>query len=584
MAARRATAVSAVLLSLGLSGVVLLAVAPLVGASANASAAVLDPVEPCDVDVCMTPEDPVTTITITTSLPTPTPEDPVTTVTTTVTPSSTPEQTTKKPTPTQTTNPTPEQQDPAPLPTTDIPPVTLPEEEDPVETPPVTLPSVDTGTPPGQIVPSDQPPTSQGPDSVPLEVRNAAPEYDQVTLSRKLGIPALVLVLLALFAVLIFEGRLRRMAHAAAVRKAGPQPPGRHRAEPTEPYGYPAGPGFAGPIPAYAPIISFVPVQTYPGGPAQYAPVYQQPFITDPNAYGHPQDPTMYGHPQDPTMYGHVPYTQDMHLQDPYGQQGVPGQPETFGPEGGVAQEGGAGQPGMLGHEGGLTHEAMGQPDGPGEPGMAGPQGGFGEPESRGSYPGVATQGLSSGMRSESSGQAEDGERVRSLFEPLKPPAGALGDMPPGGAAPFTDSYTSSDPGERHASLPGEHGDAEPWQYDHDSLGGIPAPGMATSSPPGAAGSSTDFGGAGADPRAGEGSWAGHDAGAGSASGIAENSQAAPDRRDGGAGVDDLFTPAPRHGAPEEPAATDTTMTYPLPDQPPADEPPGKRRRWGRRK
>nr|BFE83495.1 hypothetical protein GCM10020093_060960 [Planobispora longispora] len=100
---------------------------------------------------------------------------------------------------------------------------------------------------------------------MPYEIRNADSEYDATTLSRQLGIPALILVLLVLFAVLIFEGRLRRMAHAAAVRRAGPRPAGAE--------GYPAGPGYAS-MPglhavyqggtAYAPIISFVPMQMYP--------------------------------------------------------------------------------------------------------------------------------------------------------------------------------------------------------------------------------------------------------------------------------------------------------------------------------
>ncbi|MFD2348918.1 hypothetical protein ACFSTC_05160 [Nonomuraea ferruginea] len=131
-----------------------------------------------------------------------------------------------------------------------------------------------------------------------LEVRNAAPEYDQRSLTQRLSIPALIMVLLALFAVLIFEGRLRRMAHAAAVRKAGPQAgayPGAYPQQPG-PYphqaeGYPAGPGYAtagvaapgypGGT-AYAPIISFVPVQTFPSGQVQYGAVYH-----DPNAPPH---------------------------------------------------------------------------------------------------------------------------------------------------------------------------------------------------------------------------------------------------------------------------------------------------------
>ncbi|MEV0591589.1 hypothetical protein [Nonomuraea cavernae] len=149
-------------------------------------------------------------------------------------------------------------------------------------------------------------------EPVQLEVRNAAPEFDQRDVTQKLSIPALILVLLALFAVLIFEGRLRRLAHAAAVRRAGP-----YTGAPTEaaghpagpgypagpgfpggpgypPAGYPAGPGYASvgyPAPPgyapYAPIISFVPVHTA-GGPVQYGAVYQDPTMYAPEAQSEP--------------------------------------------------------------------------------------------------------------------------------------------------------------------------------------------------------------------------------------------------------------------------------------------------------
>ncbi|GIH91473.1 hypothetical protein Psi01_21030 [Planobispora siamensis] len=131
------------------------------------------------------------------------------------------------------------------------------------------------------------------PDSstVPYEIRNAGSEYNTTALSQQLGIPALILVLLVVFAILIFEGRLRRLAHAAAVRRAGPRA--------VEPAAYPAGPGYASagfPHPAYqggaayAPIISFVPMQMYP-------PVYPEGYV--PEQYPHGYDPAAY----DQTLY-----------------------------------------------------------------------------------------------------------------------------------------------------------------------------------------------------------------------------------------------------------------------------------------
>ncbi|MFI6818576.1 hypothetical protein ACIBG7_39695 [Nonomuraea sp. NPDC050328] len=145
-------------------------------------------------------------------------------------------------------------------------------------------------------------------------------------MTQKLAIPALVLVLLALFGVLVFEGRLRRMAHAAAVRKAGPQV----RAE----QAYPVGQGFAGGPQqagypgntAYAPIISLVPVQTYPTVHMPYGPVYQDPYGQqavfqqpqhhpgDPAAgyqqtapYSYPQQPVHHEQPHFPEAEAHFP-------------------------------------------------------------------------------------------------------------------------------------------------------------------------------------------------------------------------------------------------------------------------------------
>ncbi|MFE3448532.1 hypothetical protein ACFXJ8_06305 [Nonomuraea sp. NPDC059194] len=412
---------SALLLSLGISGGVVLAAVPLISHAASASIVVRDPgdvVPPCDAGQNCEPTEVVTTVTITSTLPTPTPTDPVTTVTTTVTPKATkttkapePEQPTTKPPTTQ----APPVQPPPVVPSTDVSvPQTTPETSDPAPT--FSFPSV-------QETPSQETPTADtttsSSESEELVVRNAAPEYDQVQLSRKLGIPALVLVLLALFAVLIFEGRLRRLAHAAAVRRAGPQGPGRHRGDPVpEPYGYPAGPGFAGPVPAYAPIISFVPVQTYPGGPAQYAPVYQQPF------------------PQDPSMYGQAGPTAD------YPTYAPPGYPQPGYP-----------QPGH-------PHQEYVQPEYVQPEDMGGqdqPPGEFNAFQPR-EFQVAGDDPLPPDVVS---GQAQ----YRDLFEPLVPPdQPALGDIPPGGDAPYDDRHHSGHGG----GVPSvsETGDAEPWKLD----------------------------------------------------------------------------------------------------------------------
>jgi hypothetical protein len=276
--------VSAVLLSLVLTGV---GASPFVGQSATASATSYDPVEPCEAGQECPPE---TTITVTTTLPTPSNEQeaPETTITKTVTATpktkSTPTpkatKTTKAPEPTPVTQTSAPQPQPLPTQSAEVPSVSPTPEETDVVLPPVT----------GTETPASPPPTeaqSAESDEIPLEMRNAAPEFDQRSLTQQLSIPALILVLLVLFAVLIFEGRLRRMAHAAAIRKAGPL-----AGHPDPHTGYPAGPGYATaamPAPgypggtAYAPIISFVPVQTYPGGQVQYGAVYQ-----DPSAYTQP--------------------------------------------------------------------------------------------------------------------------------------------------------------------------------------------------------------------------------------------------------------------------------------------------------
>ncbi|MEV4073505.1 hypothetical protein ACGFJC_45465 [Nonomuraea fuscirosea] len=317
MARTRATALSAVVLALALTGA---GATPFIVQSASASVTALDPVEPCDVgEVCdITPE---TTVTVTTTLGEPTPEEtdsaPETTVTKTVTAS--PTKKTKAPTPTKTTPastppPTTPEQNPQPLPTqsVEVPPTTEPT---PTQEESVSMPAIapDETTP---AVPTPSETQVASDEEVPLELRNAAPEFDQRTLTQKLSIPALVLVLLALFAVLIFEGRLRRMAHAAAVRKAGPPMAGPEMPPPGA--GYPAGPGYAtagfqapgypGGT-AYAPIISFVPVQTYPSVPPGYQdpnhPYPPQGYVQEP--YQEPVQEPMVLHPDEFDSYSEPP-------------------------------------------------------------------------------------------------------------------------------------------------------------------------------------------------------------------------------------------------------------------------------------
>ncbi|MEV0195456.1 hypothetical protein [Nonomuraea sp. NPDC050691] len=329
MARTRATAVSAMVLSLGLTGI---GAAPFVIQSASASVVAYDPVvDPCDPDQACesTPE---VTITVTTTLPTPE-EEPETTITRTIT-KSPPTSKSAKPTPKKSTTsaaptpppstPTQDNLPPVQQSETSVEPPSLSTSSEPTEES-VELPSVAGTDTPTTAPTTPTPQDTATSESVQLEVRAATPEFDQAEMTRKLSVPALIMVLLVLFAVLIFEGRLRRMAHAAAVRRAGPPrpevgghgyptgpgypsgpgyPPGGYAAGPgyppgpggyptgpggpgypTAPAGYPAGPGYAatGMPPgypattAYAPILSFVPVQAYPGGPVQYGAVYQDP-------------------------------------------------------------------------------------------------------------------------------------------------------------------------------------------------------------------------------------------------------------------------------------------------------------------
>ncbi|MDH2428875.1 hypothetical protein [Sphaerisporangium sp. TRM90804] len=348
----RVTAVSAVLASLGLTGAVLLATAPMTAPRANAAqVAAADPtdqVEPTDpyitesgdpgADPELEPE-PTVTITVTQS------PDPVVTTTRTITPKATRKVTkTPKASPTKTAPvvpPAPVEPPPtvpsAPvIPSSDpVVPPTTPTESVPV--PEVSLaqvspPAQDTATAPST---SFEEPT---PDSVPIEIRNASPEYDQLTLSRKLAIPGVLLAVLVMLGVFIFEGRIRRMAHAAAVRRAGPRGAGRHRGADLA-GGYPM-PGY--PIyhdgTAYAPIISFVPVQGFPNAPGQegYQPVYGDPTGFD--AYGRPEQG--FGAP------GAVGPAEPWPRREPQGGSGAPGDATAVIPAAGSASpKAGPGEP-----------------------------------------------------------------------------------------------------------------------------------------------------------------------------------------------------------------------------------------------
>ncbi|MDF5754687.1 hypothetical protein [Spongiactinospora sp. TRM90649] len=291
----RAKAVAVLLVTVGLCGAGVLAAAPMIGNSANAAAEELSAADPTTVldppDDNAGPEspdqsdlEPEVTITVTT-----TPEEPVE-VTTTITVTPPP----KKPKKTK----QPQQQQPQPP----VPPVTsapqsLPSQE--IQVPPtatsdpptptvseaVSLPAVtdSPGTSAAPVPSVSQPlPTDliSSPEVAAIELREASPEMDRATLSRQLGIPALVLMLLALFAVLVYESKLRRLAHAAAIRRAGPGAWGRQGAE-VPPYaGYPAGPGYVAGYPAppaaysTTTVVNLMPVHNYP---PQYAqPTYEQ--------------------------------------------------------------------------------------------------------------------------------------------------------------------------------------------------------------------------------------------------------------------------------------------------------------------
>ncbi|MEU4406644.1 hypothetical protein AB0F88_19165 [Streptosporangium sp. NPDC023963] len=338
-------------MSVGLSGAVLLALAPLTGSSAaGATVRVMsvnpDPsqIEGCDVDPAGPCEEPtpIVTVTVTEDPQGGVPEEtavPQKTVTTTITVPASPKP--PKPPKTSSAPPPPPQEtavQPPPVQNT-MPPVTppadtaSPENNDPQFPPTNPEP---TPLPTASPTPSDTATLDESAAGTSVyEIRNAGSEFDGATLSRQLGIPALILVLLVLFAVLIFEGRLRRLAHAAAIRRAGPRGMGR---DPMEPMAYPGGPGY-GPGPyqggtAYAPIISFVPMQ-------MYAPVYPEGYTPERYPHGYDQT-TAYlpapGYEQQPVA-GHS----DSHdLHDPYDPQTghvQPGRPAqaSYGP---TAQDG----------------------------------------------------------------------------------------------------------------------------------------------------------------------------------------------------------------------------------------------------
>ncbi|MEU4831522.1 hypothetical protein [Streptosporangium sp. NPDC023615] len=335
-------------MSLGLSGAVLLVVAPLTGfpaAGATVRTVLASPSEipGCDIDPAGPCEEPTSTVTVTITEDPPQdpPQDPPAvpqkTVTSTVivTPrktkapkvpkaTATPRQdTVQEPPPVQQTTPPPAL-DPPPVMETTSPPDTAGEQEPDVQFPPNTPENT---SPLPAATPTETATFDDGAaGSSVYEIRNAGSEFDGATLSRQLGIPALILVLLVLFAVLIFEGRLRRLAHAAAVRRAGPRMAG-PRGEPVDPMMYPAGSAF---VPAhyqsgtaYAPIISLVPMQ-------MYGPPYPEGYVPEQYHHGYAQPTAYMPAPGYEQPGGHVdPYGRPVH-----GPAGPAGPVEPFGHDG----------------------------------------------------------------------------------------------------------------------------------------------------------------------------------------------------------------------------------------------------------
>ncbi|GGQ21051.1 hypothetical protein [Streptosporangium pseudovulgare] len=462
-------------MSLGLSGAVLLAAAPLTAPIADPATVLVadtpgevpgcgtDPAAPCD-------EEPTPVVTVTVTAPpeeeSPAPPKPAPrTVHTTVI---VPPKTTKTPKPTKTvretvTVPAPQQTSAPPV----EPPPTTPANE-PV-TPPTTsdpdpsFPSTETQPQPTAIPtatpqPSDTPFEETAPAPVRHEIRNAGSEFDSATLSGQLAIPALILVLLVLFAVLIFEGRLRRLAHAAAVRRAGPRSPAYRgpadpmaypagpAAYPVGPAAYPAGPGYAaapGFPPgtyqggtAYAPIVSLVPMHMYPQGyPEGYAPEaygrpYEHPYGGQPyeTAYlppGHEHASAGYppGHEHAPAGYplpGHE-----------HASAGYPPYAEPYGPAGHDEMYGAVHDEAMAPDVPGTFHPLdedafpgpAARPAGPGDlpPG----EGDDGLPRGAAGHPGPSGEaGAGRGGSPSSPERGEPGDHARGFFEPARPPAG----------------------------------------------------------------------------------------------------------------------------------------------------------------
>ncbi|WP_347605925.1 hypothetical protein [Acrocarpospora sp. B8E8] len=199
----------------------------------------------------------------------------------------------------------------------------IPTESAEVSEPSISLPTAGE-TPPANPTPGPAL-TEPDPETVAIEIRNSIPEFDQTGLSRKLAAPAALLVLLALVGWLVFEGRLRRLAHAAAIRRGMPMPgmpgmmpgmpgmmpgmmmpgmqpmPGMQM--PGQPMPGQAMPGQMMPYPGYPvqpyqpPVVSYVPVpypmpypqqpygqpeaqqQSYP--PPAQAPVYPQGYVIE---------------------------------------------------------------------------------------------------------------------------------------------------------------------------------------------------------------------------------------------------------------------------------------------------------------
>lgn len=302
-------AASSAFASLALATLAVLTVGPAI----SANAADNTPVEPCLPGECET-----VTVTITETpgnSPSPTPTgDPVVTQTVTVTPTPPKPAGDKKDDDKKADDPPKQREDTAPIHTTQ-PPVPVytdsnPGSDTPATTEPeVSLPAATTPPESQQAPPAEQTPAQEmafdapTPEAVQYQIRKATPEFDKPALANKLAIVAAVLVVLALLAWLMLEGRLRRMAHATAAGRMG----GRRAKAPggQEMAAYP------GMAPGYA--VGFVPVQTYPVAYPQQQPYgYPMPYGAPPQPYG--AAPQAYGAPQPygapPQAYGHAPYPQ----------------------------------------------------------------------------------------------------------------------------------------------------------------------------------------------------------------------------------------------------------------------------------